>query len=115
VVFGREMILVLVALTCACAWPATSRHAPPTDPRASELVFLSRQGCAATARMRRNVDEALKSLGTTAQYQVVDLDTLAPSDVRRGYPTPTLFRIRHDVCTRAEFRPQQRSRSGSAR
>ena len=103
--FGRGMILVLVALTCACVSPATSRHALPTDPRASELVFLTREGCAATARMRTNVDEALKSLGTTAQYQVVDLDTLAASDVRRGYPTPTLLYGNRDVFGLPEPKP----------
>jgi hypothetical protein len=103
--FGRGMILVLVALTCACASPATSRHAPPTDPRARDLVFLTREGCAATARMRTNVDEALKSLGTTAEYQVVDLDTLAPSDVRRGYPTPTLLYGNRDVFGLPEPQP----------
>ena len=103
--FGRGMILVLVALACACASPATSRHAPPTDPRASELVFLTREGCAATARMRTNVDEALKSLGGAASYQVVDLDALPASDIRRGYPTPTLLYGNRDVFGLPEPQP----------
>jgi hypothetical protein len=99
------MILVLVALTCACASPETSRHAPPTDPRASELVFLTREGCAATARMRTNVDEGLKSMGVAASYQVVDLDALPVSDVRRGYPTPTLLYGNRDVFGLPEPKP----------
>jgi hypothetical protein len=103
--FGRGMILVLVALTCACASAATSRHAPPTDPRASELVFLTREGCAATVRMRTNVDEALKSLGVGTSYQVIDLDALPASDVRRGYPTPTLLYGNRDVFELSESKP----------
>ena len=103
--FGRRTILVLVVLMYACNSPATSKHAPPTGPQASQLVFLTREGCAATARMRTNVDEALKSLATTAQYQVVDLDTLAPSDVRHGYPTPTLLYGNRDVFGLPEPQP----------
>lgn len=99
------MVLVLVALTSACASPATFKHALPTGARASELVFLTREGCVATARMRTSVDQALKSLGTTAPYQVVDLDTLAPSDVRRGYPTPTLLYDNRDVFGLPEPQP----------
>ena len=95
--FGRRTILVLVALMYACGSPATSKHAPPTGPQASQLVFLTREGCAATARMRTNVDEALKSLGVATSYQVVDLDGLPASDVRRGYPTPTLLYGNRDV------------------
>jgi hypothetical protein len=103
--FGRGMILVLIALTCACASAATSRHAPPTDPRASELVFLTREGCAATVRMRTNVDEALTSLGVGTSYQIIDLDALPASDVRRGYPTPTLLYGNRDVFGLSESKP----------
>jgi hypothetical protein len=47
--------------------------------------------------MRRNLDEALKALGLAARYEVVDQDTLAESDVRRGYPTPTLLYADRDI------------------
>lgn len=103
--FGRRTILVLVALMYACGSPATSKHAPPTGPQASQLVFLTREGCAATARMRTNVDEALKSLGVATSYQVVDLDALSASDVRRGYPTPTLLYGSRDVFGLPEPKP----------
>jgi hypothetical protein len=103
--FEKGMILVFVALACGCASPATSNHAPASEPRSGELVFLTREGCAATARVRTNLDEALKSLVTTAQYQVVDLDTLDASDVRRGYPTPTLLYGNRDVFGLPEPQP----------
>jgi hypothetical protein len=47
--------------------------------------------------MRRNLDGALKALGLAAGYEVVDQDMLAESDVRRGYPTPTLLYADRDI------------------
>jgi hypothetical protein len=47
--------------------------------------------------MRRNLDEALKTLGLAASYELVDQDTLPESDVRRGYPTPTLLYADRDI------------------
>jgi hypothetical protein len=55
--------------------------------------------------MRANVDAALKSLGVTASYRVVDLDALPASDVRRGYPTPTLLYASRDVFGLPEPKP----------
>jgi hypothetical protein len=55
--------------------------------------------------MRTNVDEALKSLGEEASYEVLDLDALPASDVRRGYPTPTLLYGSRDVFGLPEPRP----------
>ena len=63
----------------------------------TELVFLTRAGCANTAAMRANLDEALKTLGPAARYDLVDLDTLPDSDPRRGYPTPTVLRGGRDL------------------
>jgi hypothetical protein len=50
-----------------------------------------------TTVMRRNLDEALKTLGFAASYEVFDQDTLPESDVRRGYPTPTLLYADRDI------------------
>jgi hypothetical protein len=47
--------------------------------------------------MRRNLDEALKALGLAAGYEVAYQDTLSDTDVRRGYPTPTLLYEDRDV------------------
>jgi CheY-like chemotaxis protein len=64
---------------------------PSAEPSTKGLVFLTHGGCANTTVMRRNVDAALKSLGLPSRYDVVDQDTLPESDLRRGYPTPTLL------------------------
>ena len=56
-----------------------------------ELVFLTRQGCVNTVTMRNNLDDALKALGLPTEYQFIDADTLAPSDRRGGYGTPTVL------------------------
>jgi hypothetical protein len=74
---------------------STPTHA--ADQRPAPLVFLTRDGCVNTARMRRNIDAALKSLGREALYEVVNQDTLPTDDVRRGYPTPTLLYADRDV------------------
>jgi hypothetical protein len=69
------------------------RASPSPEP--NPLVFLTRGGCANTTVMRRNLDEAVKSFAFT--YEVVDQDTLAAADLRRGYPTPTLLYLNRDV------------------
>jgi hypothetical protein len=66
------------------------------------LVFLTREGCANSCIMRANLGEALKALGLASDYQFIDSDLLADSDVRRGYPTPTLLYSNRDVFEMAE-------------
>ena len=58
----------------------------------TDLIFLTRGGCVNTPDMVNNLDDALKTLGwPRLDYQFVNIDTLAPTDVRTGYPTPTLL------------------------
>jgi hypothetical protein len=56
-----------------------------------DLVFLTREGCVNTVTMRANLDEALKTLALPNDYQFIDADTLASSDPRGGYGTPTVL------------------------
>ncbi len=76
---------------------ADSTRVPSVEPRTKGLGFVTRGGCVYTTVMRRNLDEALKALGLAAAYEVVDQDTLSETDVRRGYPTPTLLYADRDV------------------
>jgi hypothetical protein len=69
------------------------------------LVFLTRGGCANTALMRTNLDEAIRTLRLEVNYAVVDLDTLPDTDARRGYPTPTLLYANRDVFDLPEPKP----------
>ena len=39
----------------------------------------------------------MKAPGLVAGYDVVDQDTLPETDVRRGYPTPTLLYADRDI------------------
>lgn len=50
-----------------------------------------------TAIMRANLDVALKTMGLSSDYQVVDLATLNADDPRTGYPTPTVLYRNADV------------------
>ena len=56
-----------------------------------DLTFLTREGCAQTQIMRQNLDTALSAKQIRTNYVIVDLDSLPPSDIRRGYPTPTVL------------------------
>ena len=94
---SRNVMLVgLVLLVAGCA-PAAHGQRAKVQAGERTLVLLTRDGCPATASMRRNLDGALKSLGTTTSYELLNLDTLPVTDVRRGYPTPTLLFDSRDV------------------
>ena len=69
------------------------------------MVFLTRDGCVNTGAMRMRLDEALRSLGRRATYQVIDADTLPASDVRRGYGTPTVLVGNRDLFDMPEQKP----------
>jgi hypothetical protein len=55
------------------------------------LAFLTRDGCRNTAEMRANLDAALIAQGWPTDYLCIDIGKLPDSDVRTGYPTPTLL------------------------
>ena len=68
-----------------------------TPPQA-DLVFLTRDGCVNTPDMLNNLDDALKALGWPRfDYRFVHIDKLPKSDVRTGYPTPTLLWKGRDI------------------
>jgi len=56
-----------------------------------DLTFLTRDGCVNTPDMQLNLDDALIRLGWRRDYQVINIGTLKTTDVRTGYPTPTLL------------------------
>jgi hypothetical protein len=61
------------------------------------LTFLTREGCVNTPDMLVNLDDALIKLGWRRNYQVVDIGGLPATDVRTGYPTPTLLWQSRDI------------------
>lgn len=69
------------------------------------LVLLTRTGCVDTDTMRANLETVARTLTPPAEFTVVDLDTLAADDVRRGYPTPTLLFNNRDVFGLSEPKP----------
>jgi hypothetical protein len=56
-----------------------------------DLTFLTRDGCVNTPDMVFSLDDALKALGWPADYEFINIGKLPASDVRTGYPTPTLL------------------------
>jgi len=87
--------LLVLSLVTAC-----SRTVPPKPidkPSMEKFIFLTRQGCVNTATMRENFDSALKAMGWSTEYQFLDADTLAPTDPRGGYGTPTILYDGRDV------------------
>lgn len=95
---ARWLIIACATLTLAsCA----DRRSPPMI----DLVFLTRDGCANTDRMRANLDQALRAVAAAPRVQVVDLDSLSATDIRRGYPTPTLLVNNVDMFGMPEPKP----------
>lgn len=103
--FGRALLSSLLLVTWACTTQQTARQTSTADANASPLVLVTRGGCVNTDTMRERLDDALKSMSSTLTYAVVDLDTLAETDARRGYPTPTLPYENTDVFGLPEPRP----------
>lgn len=68
-----------------------------SSPTPRPIEFLTREGCVQTTTMRSRLDQAIAAVGKSIPYAVVDLDTLPASDVRRGYPTPTILRGSKDL------------------
>lgn len=101
---GRALLSSLLLITSACTTPPTARETSAAEASAT-LVFLTRGGCVNTDTMRARLDEALRSMRSTLEYAVVDLDTLAETDARRGYPTPTLLYGNRDVFGLPEPQP----------
>lgn len=86
----RAVTLLLLAVPTEAA---RQKRRPPSGP----LVLLTRGGCVNTTTMRTRLDEALARLGVPKAYTVIDADTLADSDVRRGYGTPTVLYDNRDL------------------
>lgn len=97
----RIIVLLWCVVVAACgAQPGQvpSHQAPsPGGTSMSELTFLTRDGCVNTVTMRANLDEALRALGLPSDYQVINLETLAATDARGGYPTPTVLYANKDI------------------
>ncbi|MDP2320124.1 MAG: hypothetical protein Q8O42_12405 [Acidobacteriota bacterium] len=89
------LCLGIVSVLGGCA-PPPAHGVAQKDPM-KQLVFLTSDGCVNTVTMRANLDEALKGLGLPATYQFIDADTLAPSDPRGGYGTPTVLHEDRDL------------------
>jgi hypothetical protein len=82
------MLRLLGLFTLAAVGIAPQASTPSS---LNDLIFLTRDGCVNTPNMVFNLDDALKALGWPANYQYIDIGTLPKTDVRTGYPTPTLL------------------------
>lgn len=85
------LLVVFASMVGACGGPNPSPDRPRT------LAVLTRGGCANTPQLLANLDNALKSLAKPVSYAMIDLDTLARTDVRSAYPTPTVLYQDRDV------------------
>ena len=84
-----------IGLVLALALATISAVKAPTAMK--DLTFLTRDGCVNTPDMLNNLDDALKALGWPTDYRYVNIGTLKASDVRTGYPTPTLLWKGRDI------------------
>ena len=63
----------------------------------NELTLLTRDGCSKAPAMIANLNKALRALGWSKGYRVINIATLAADDPRSGYPTPTVLYRNHDL------------------
>jgi hypothetical protein len=88
----------VVVVMASCTKPAKLQQTQSVVSASEKhLVFLTREGCVNTRAMRANLDEALRALGQTINYEVIDLGALPESDPRAGYPTPTVLYENRDL------------------
>jgi len=57
----------------------------------SDLTFLTRNGCACEPHMVQLLNSVLTVLEWPLDYRLVNISTLSASDLRTGYPTPTIL------------------------
>jgi hypothetical protein len=93
----RLAVAVLLSVVLAnCA------EGPPTM---KPLEFLTRDACVQTKIMRSHLDDAIQNVSASLVYNLVDLDTLPATDVRKAYPTPTVLYGGVDLFGMAEPKP----------
>jgi hypothetical protein len=97
----RMAIIIGLAMGLAACAKSPSTSVPAT----ASLVFLTRDGCANSPKMLANLAAAIRALPRPVDYQVIDQWTLARSDVRAAYPTPTLLYGNRDLFGLAEPKP----------
>jgi hypothetical protein len=91
------MVACSVLFACSLVGCGSPPQSLPEKGTVKDLVFLTREGCVNTVTMRANLDVALKALGLPDDYQFIDADTLAGSDPRGGYGTPTVLHQGQDL------------------
>jgi hypothetical protein len=83
------VVLAALAVAGGCGRSQSSTTARVAT--MNELVFLTRDGCVNTPDMMANMDDALSALKLPHDMPVVNIGTLPATDVRTGYPTPTVL------------------------
>jgi len=88
---GWVIGMVVLVVTASVATTAQKKSVK------AELTFLTRDGCVNTPDMVNNLDDALKALGWSKDYQYIDIGKLPKTDARTGYPTPTVLYKGKDI------------------
>ena len=95
------LLATIVAFVAGCqsTEPVVTAEQPTLAPR---LTFLTRGACVNTPPMRGSLDLALRDGGYAVDYVVIDTATLAATDPRCGYGTPTILLDGRDLFGLAE-------------
>ena len=80
----RPGLLIVLLAVSACG-------AREIRSKTNQVEFLTRSGCVQTETMRARLDQAIAASGKALSYATIDLDTLPATDIRKGYPTPTIL------------------------
>ncbi len=91
-----EKQLNLIAMTSAGPKPKRSQ------PKIELLMF---DGCPNSPKRKANLQTAMKALGLTRQFKVVDILKLPDGDVRKGYGAPSVLLAGRDLFGLREPKP----------
>lgn len=86
--------LALMQIGCATDHPATIAGAPTVNQTATQnmkIELLGFPGCPNTPAMRANLVAALAATGNKWTFTEINQQELPASDIRAGYPTPTIL------------------------
>jgi hypothetical protein len=105
--FLITIIATLAVFSAGCV--SHDRHSESrsvfTLNRMPEVVFLTRDGCINTPILLKNLESAAQAFSPPLQYTVVNQGTLADTDPRTAYPTPTILLANRDLFGAAQPQP----------
>ena len=96
-VIALALATVCAAASSGCGSNSATLRSGPMTTHQPTIELLGFPDCPNTPVMRANLAAALASIGLGWTFQETNQEQLPESDIRRGYPTPTVLLGGRDV------------------